>query len=170
MRAIGQRELGDSASPRRLQGLHGDTARSDDQHAPVAEIAERPLGECQRHRARRRGVGSDAGLGACATTRRESRAEEQREHRPGRSGRASLGERITDLPEDLGFAEHERVEAGGDAREMARDVLAGVDVQVVGEQAPVDPVRPCEDADQLLARLLDPAREVRVELDPVAGA
>jgi len=52
---------------------------------------------------------------------------------------------------------------------MTRNVLARVNVQVVGEQARVDPVRAREDGDQLLARLLDALGEVRIQLNSIAS-
>ena len=88
---------------------------------------------------------------------------------PAVSAATRLVVRVPDLAEDLGLAEHERVEPGRDAAEMAADVLALVDVQVVDEQLPVDAVPVGEHVDELLARALDPLGEVRVELDAVAG-
>jgi hypothetical protein len=52
---------------------------------------------------------------------------------------------------------------------MARDVLAGMDVQMVDEQVALDVVAVREHADQLLPRLVQAADEVGVELDAIAG-
>ncbi len=161
--------MSDSAAPCRLQRLHRDASRPEDQHALVTEIAEHPFGQCERHRAGGGRVRADRGLGTRAPTGCDSRAEEQRKHRPRRSGGARFLERVADLPENLGLAEHERVEAGRNPAEMTRDILACVHVEVVGEQTPVDPMLAREDGDQLLARLLDSAGEVRIQLNSIAS-
>ena len=78
-------------------------------------------------------------------------------------------EGVAHLPEDLGLAEDERVQARGHAAQVARDVLVDVDVQVVDEQVAVDAVRAGEHVDHLVAGALDAVGEVGVELDAVAG-
>ena len=168
-RPVRDGELRDPAAGGGLQRLEADAPGADDERALLSEIAERPRSERERHRAGGRGVRADRGLGAGAAAGRDRGAEEQREHRACGRGRARRVLRVPDLAEDLRFAEHERVEPRGDAAEVPADVLARVDVEVVDEQLAVDAVALREHVDQLLARALDPVREVRVELDAVAG-
>ena len=77
-------------------------------------------------------------------------------------------ERVAHLPQDLGLAEHEGVEARGDATEVARDVLARVDVEVIEQQLARYPVCGRERVDELVARVLDAGGQARVELDAIA--
>ena len=77
-------------------------------------------------------------------------------------------ERIADLSLDLRLAENERVEPGGHAGEVSRDVVARVEIQVVDEHRSLDAVRVRESVDQGTSRVVDALGEQRVELDAVA--
>ena len=65
--------------------------------------------------------------------------------------------------------ENERVEAGGDPAQAPRDVLSGMDVEMVEEKLAGDVVRHRERVDQFAACILDPRAQPCVELDAVAG-
>ena len=169
LRAVRDRGLRHPAARRGLEALERDPAGADHQKPAVAQVTEDSLGQRDRHRARGRRVCPDLGLAAGPATGRDRRAEQELEHGAGRSGRAPLVEGAPDLTQDLGLAQDERVETGGDATQMTRHVLAGVHVQVLDEQLPLDVVAAREHVDQFLARLVDAACEVRVELHPVAG-
>ena len=158
----------DPAARRHCERLPADPARADDEEVPLAQIAEHTLGESERHRARRRRVLADARLGTGPSTRRDRGAEEEVEAGPHRSLRPPCGECAADLAEDFGLTEDERVQPSRDAAQVARDILAGVDVEVVDEQFTRYPVRRREDIDELVPRILDPGGQARVQLDPVA--
>ena len=86
------------------------------------------------------------------------------------SGRSLLDgglERVAHLAQDLRLAEHEGVEAGGHATEVARDVLARVDVEVIEQQLARNVVRRRERVDELVARVLDAGGQACVQLDAV---
>ena len=76
--------------------------------------------------------------------------------------------RLSHLSEDLGFAEHERVEPRGDAAQVTRDVLARMDVEMVEQELARNAVRGRERVDELVARLLDAGGQSRVQLHAVA--
>ena len=165
---VGHGHLRNPSTGHGLERLQADATRADDQGSPLAQVPEHPIRKRERHRARRCRVRSDRGLRTCAPPGSDGRAEEKRHGRPGRSGHPALLERVADLTEDLRFAEHERVEPGSDATEMAGSVLAGVHVQMVDQQVALDAVRVGQHSDQLVASVVDPVGEIRVELDPVA--
>ena len=165
--AIGDGDVRDAAARDGLERLQTDPARAHDQRTPRAEIAEHAVGERQRHRAGGRRVRADGRLRARTPAGRDRRPEEQRERRSGRVAGGLV--RVAHLAEDLGLAEHERVEPGGDAREVPRDVLARVHVEVIDELLALDPVRVGERVQERVARVLDAVHEEGVQLDPVAG-
>ena len=154
-----------SATLGRLQGLQADPAGADDEQALVAD-AEHPrrarAPSSSRWRDSRRAP-SPRALGG----RRRSRSGRAARAPGRRPSRAAAG-RVTDLAEDLRLAEHERVEPGRHPPEVPRDVDSGVDVEVVEEELTRDVVRPRERVDELVARVLDPAGQPRVQLHAVA--
>src|SRR5262249_60125956 len=83
---------------------------------------------------------------------------------------ARLGERerVLHLPEDLGLADHHRIEARGDTERMTDGVTLGVGVERRLHRSRVDAAVTAEVAERGGARL---ARNVGdgVHLDPVAG-
>ena len=168
LRAIRDGDSHDPATLGRLQRLQPDATRADDEKAPVAEIAQRPFCERESHRARGRRIRADRGLGAGPPASGDRGTEEQRETRPDRSLRRPRLERVADLAEDLRLAQDEGVEPGGDAAQMAGDVLARVHVEVVEKELARDGVRGRQSIDELVARILDSGRQLRVELDAVA--
>ena len=77
---------------------------------------------CDRDRADRHGAAADRGLGAHALAGRERLAEEAVHERAGRVLHQRELVRALHLPLDLGLADDHRVEAGGDAEQVARRV------------------------------------------------
>ena len=69
--------------------------------------------------------------------------------------RASSLERVSDLPQDLGLPEHERVETGRDAAEVAGRVLARMDVEVLNEQVARNIVNRRERVHEFVAGVVD---------------
>ena len=76
--------------------------------------------------------------------------------------------RLSHLAEDLGFAEHERVETRSDTAEVPRGVLTRVHVEMVEQELARNAVRRRERVDELVARFLDAGGQSRVQLDAVA--
>ena len=166
--AVRNGDLSYSTPGESFERLQSDASRPDHEHVLIAQIPEYAFGQSQRHRARRRRIRPDRSLRARSPSRGDGGAEEKRETRPNRPGSLSGLEGVAHLAENLGFPEHERVEPGGDTAEMARDIVAGVDVEVIDQQTALDVVRARECVDQLVARVVDARRERRVQLDPVA--
>ena len=114
-----------------------------------------------------------AGFAPIAVSERARRPVEiavrKRSVSPGPTVPAALAgaERVTDLAEDLRLAEDERVEARGDATQVARDVLSRVHVEMVEQELARDAVRGRERIDELVARVVDTGGQARVELDAV---
>ena len=71
------------------------------------------------------------------------------------------GVRVLHLAENLRLADDERVEAGGDAEQMARDVEIGDVVDVRRDVAGGDAVEVADEAHQILARRRAPRRRRR---------
>ena len=166
-RASGSRPQSPRPAARgRLERLPPDPTGADHERLALPQIAERPLGEGERHRARGRGIRSDRRLHACAPPCGDRGAEEQRQNTPRRRCCARVGEARSDLAENLRLPEHERVETGCDATQMPRDVLTCVDVEVVDEKRPIDAVGARQLVDQLVAGVVDALLEIRVQLAP----
>ena len=155
LRAVRDRDVRDATAFCGFERLQPDPSGAYDQHVPLAEVAERALGERERHRARCRRVRADRGLRARAPAGRNRAAEEKPQSRA--DGPRSLAGlvRLADLAEDLGFAQNEGVEPRGDPAEVARNVLAGMNVEVVEQQLARDVVRVRQRIDELVARIVD---------------
>ena len=151
-----------------LQRLQPDAPGSDHEDPPVAKLSEHALGERERQRARGRRVRADSGLRTSATTGRDRRAEEQGEDVADRLLLHGGRERLSHLPQDLGLAEHEGVEARGHTAEVARDVLARVDVEVIEQQLRADTPCAVESASTSSSRAPRRRRSSCVELDAIA--
>src|SRR6185369_2599893 len=119
-------------------------------------------GVAHRHRAL-----AQAGLGAHALADAERGREEAVGHRAGRLGAAGLGVRVLYLPEDLRLADDERVEAGGDAKQVVGGLLAAVDDDVRRQPLPGDAVELADEAAEGVGRRL--ALGAGVDLRAVAS-
>src|SRR5437762_4874540 len=76
--------------------------------------------------------------------------------------------RLFDLPEDLRFADHERVETGSDSEEMPRDVEIRHLIKVRLQRLTVDAVEVGDELDKRLASALDLVAHT-IQLSAVAG-
>ena len=168
-RSVRNRGVHDLATRCDGEGLTSDAPRADDDEIRLAQVAEDPLGERERHRAGCRRIRADAGLRARAPAGRDRRAEQELEPWTHGSPRTPLRERGADLTEDLGLAEHERVEAGRHAAQVTCDVLTRVDVEMVEQELARNVVRGRERVDELVAGVLDAAGQPGVQLDPITG-
>ena len=150
-----------------FERLQADPPGADDQNALFAEISQCRLCQCECHGAGRGRVRADRRLRACAPRGRDRGAEEECESWADGAFRSRGFERGTDLSEDLGLAEHQRVKAGGHAAEVARDVFGSVHVEMVEQDVTLHAVLRRESVQKLIAGVLDTRGEPRVELDAI---
>ena len=100
--------------------------------APV-EVAEHLARELDRHRADRDRVARDRGLAAHAARHPERALEAGVEDAPGRPCADGGLVRLLRLPQDLRLAHHQRIEAGGDAKQVPDRLGVAPFVKVRGE-------------------------------------
>ena len=158
-RAICDGQPTDSPPRGGLERLQADPPGADDQNALFAEISQCRLCQCECHGAGRGRVRADRRLRACAPRGRDRGAEEECESWADGAFRSRGFERGTDLSEDLGLAEHQRVKAGGHAAEVARDVFGSVHVEMVEQDVTLHAVLRRESVQKLIAGVLDTRRE-----------
>ena len=137
--AVGDEDRRDALVGERLRGQLARLAGADDHDVAVGEVARRP-------RAQVDGDGRDAGAAAADRRSRvrtrlpvcSAALEQAVRQRPGRAG----GERelvgAPDLALDLGLADDHRLQAAGDAEELARGVAVARRVDDVGELGRAD--------------------------------
>ena len=127
-------------------------AGADDEDRPALEVAEDLARERDCREADRDGARGQSGFRADALARGERRMEQAVEDRADRL-RAG-GERVgfLHLAEDLRLADDERIEAGGDAEQMAGRVEIGQIVQVRRELAAIDAVEVAHEGREIVAR------------------
>ena len=167
LRPVGDHQVSYTATLRCLERLKPDAPGADHQDARIADTAESAVRERERHRARRRRVRPDRSLRARTPRRREGAAEENREAGSGRALLARQPVRLSNLAEDLGFAEHERVETRSDAAEVPCGVLTRVNVEMVDQELARNAVCRRERVDELVAGFLDAGGQSRIQLDAV---
>ena len=166
--AAGDRDLADALRPQVLRRQRADLAGADHQHAAAVEAAENLARQRHRGKAHRDRPFAERGLRAHALADAERRVKEAGEHRADALARGRHLERVLDLAEDLRFADHQRVEAGGHTEQVPRGVLVGPHEDVRLERLGGQPVVAVEELDQLTAC----ARRVvagDVDLRAVAG-
>ena len=140
----------------RLHVQRGELAHfagADDRDAPAAEVAENLARERDGRVAHRDRARAEAGLGPHPLADGERRVEQPVEHRARRVGVGGERVRVLHLAENLRLAHDERVEAGRDAEQVARDVQIGDVVHVRRDLAGGDAVEVAHEAHQILARL-----------------
>ena len=160
------RDLPDTLRPqvdaRELRHL----ARAEDEDAQPRQVAEDLPGELDGGVADRDGALGEAGFVAHALADRERGVEEPMGHGAREAEVARRGVGRLDLTEDLRLSDDERIEAGGDAEEMARRVDAAMAVEVLGQPRRVEAMIVAEEAAERLGgrvRIAD-----RVDLGAVA--
>jgi len=118
-RAIHDVEVGDAAVAEGGKNLLADGAGAENQGAAVGEFAEDALGEFYAGGGDGHWAGAEFSFRADTLAGFEGTLEEAIENGAGSAVfvRDAIG--FADLAEDFGFAEEERVEAGGNAEEMA---------------------------------------------------
>jgi hypothetical protein len=146
-----------------LRRLLRHLPRADEEDGAAPEIAEDPLREIDRDARDRDRPRADLGLAPHPLRDGERAGDAAREVAPERARRDRGVVRLLHLPQDLGLAEDHRVEARGDAEDVAHRFLAGALVEVVRE------LLRARRADLLPERLADRLRRV-LELAPLREA
>src|SRR4051812_45364782 len=118
MRAARDHDLSDALRAQVLGGDRADLAGADDEHAAPVQTAEYLARQRHGGEADRDGAFPERGLRADPLADAERPAESVAQHRPGASfgGGRLIG--VLHLPENLRLANDERVEAGGDAKQV----------------------------------------------------
>ncbi len=127
--AVGHEDAARSQGGEVLQGQVAHLAGADDQHGLVAEGVEDLAGDVHRDAGDRELAAVHAGLLADELADPDRLLEDLVEDRP--DGLAAIGRLVgvADLAEDLPLAEHQALQAGGDAEQVADGRLV-----VVGDQ------------------------------------
>ncbi|MCY1236029.1 hypothetical protein D9M72_486650 [compost metagenome] len=110
-------------------------ARADKQHALGRDAFKNPLRQPHRGRGHRYGMRADLGLAAHFLGHREGALEQLVQVRPQRAGLAGRAHRVLELAQDLGFAQHHRIQPAGHAEGMAHGFGLRQRVQVRGQFA-----------------------------------
>ena len=110
------------------------------------EVAEDLARQFDRRIADRDRALAEAGFGAHPLADGERRVEQAMGHGAGELQVARRRVGALHLAENLRLADDQRVEAAGDAKEVARRVVAAVDVEMLGEPAGLDAVILAEEA------------------------
>ncbi|EKD38139.1 MAG: hypothetical protein ACD_75C00850G0003 [uncultured bacterium] len=113
--------------------------RSHQQNLFVLEIAEYFFGELHGGIADGYGGGADCRFGANPFGNRKRLVQQFIEKRPGTPEMGGMPVSLLQLPENLGFANHHRIEAGGNHEQMANRRLPGKHIQVPAPLLTVDP-------------------------------
>ena len=101
-------------------GQLGHLAGAEDQHVEPLQVAEDLLRQRDRRVADRHGAFAEAGLGAHALADGERRVNSRLVSAPVTWRSLAFGVRVLDLAEDLRLADDQRIEAGGDAKQVPR--------------------------------------------------
>ena len=122
--------LGEELARRELAHRAG----AEEERALVRQPVEDAARQLDRGRADRDGPLGDPGLAPDALGDRERAVEAAMEDLPRGAGRRRGRVLLLQLAQDLWLAHHHRIEAGGDAEEVAHGLAVGVGVEVSGER------------------------------------
>ena len=142
-------------------------AGAEDEDVQRREVAEDLARQLDRRIADRDRPLAEAGFGADPLADGERGVEEAMGHGAGKVQVARQRVGALHLAENLRLADDQRVEAAGDAKEVARRIVAAVDVEMLGEPAGLDAVILAEEARDGVGRRLAVAEAV--DLRAVAG-
>ena len=131
-RPAGDRDLLHALRAQVDAGELGHLAGAEDEDAQAGEVPEDLLGQLDRGVADRDRAFAESGFVAHALADRERGVEQPMGHGAGEVEVARRGVGRLHLAENLRLADDERVEAGGDAEEVARRVDAAMAVEVLG--------------------------------------
>ena len=105
-------------------GQLGHLAGADEEDAAIAQVAEQLPRHLHGHAADRHGTARDLRLGPHALRRAHRARERALQLGSKRASRPGLRGRFLHLPEDLGLAQHHRLEARSDPEEVAQRGVA----------------------------------------------
>ena len=150
------------------RGQLAHLARPHQQHRLAGEAFEDLAGQLHRRVGDRDREPPDLRLGPYPLGRAERLAHQRVEHRPRRPGGLGQRERVLHLPQDLGLAQHHRVEARRHPEGVERGLLAGHRVEQGLQISPREPAMGSQATEGGRPRLSRHRRDA-VDLHPVAG-
>jgi hypothetical protein len=133
--AVGDEQFAHAGLAEMAGGELSHLAGADEDGGVVVEVGEDLAGEVDGDGADRDDAAADAGLGADALGDGKGAFDGAVERGAGEAGGAALVEGGLELAEDLGFADDEAVEAGGDAEEVGDGGFVEVGVEVALQYA-----------------------------------
>ena len=107
---VGDQDTGDAVALEVGHHQFGHLASPDDQHHPVAQLAEHVAREIDRHRGDRERALADAGLGAHPFAHFERATQQAVEHRAGGPGLLGDAVGVLELVQYLRLAQHHGIE------------------------------------------------------------
>ena len=168
-RAVGDHHVADAVAEQMARRQLAHLAGADQHRGLVLETVEDRARQLDRRRADRHRAAGDAGLGAHPLGDRERLVEPAVQHRAGGADAGGAGVELLQLAEDLRLADHHRVEARGDAEEMADRVAPASSVEMRRQIARRAALRARRNS--AMRSTTPPARARAADhLDPVAGA
>ena len=121
-RAVGDQQALDLRLREMARDQFDGFAGADQQHRRIVEAARTIPRQPHRGRRHRHRIGADAGVGARALGGDEGLLEQAVELPAQRARAARRAPGLLHLAEDLRFAEHQRIQPGGDAEQVAHGV------------------------------------------------
>ena len=154
------------------QGFEGQSPhlpRADDQHPPLAQLPRVLLGQRKSHGRDAGRVGADGGLVARPFARADGRPEKfgQAVAQAARFGRLHKG--AGHLAQNLGFAQHQRIQPRRHPQQMGGRVPAPAAVEMARQLAFAHTRRLAEQRRHRLFHPVRPGRRTGVEFQPVTG-
>ena len=140
---------------------------AEDQDRPPLQVSENLFGECNRRIADRDGTFAESRLGPHPLADGERRVKQPVGERGGELPVARHCVGGLDLSKDLRLADDQRIESGGNAKEMAGGVCPAMNVEMLAHVLVRDLVILTEKAAEVLRRAVTVTHGV--DLGPVAG-
>ena len=143
--------------------------RADDQHPPLAQIPRVLLGQGEGHGTDAGRIGADGRLVARPLAGADGCPEELGQAMAQHTRFRRLHKGVGYLSQNLGFAQHQRIQAGGDPQQVGDRVPTGADVEMFGEFFQRHTCRCGQHRRQLRLCQRRIRRRTGVEFQPVAG-
>jgi len=166
--AVRHEHVGGAGLGQRLDRAFGHLTGTDHEHGATLDPADAVTGQRDRSLRDRGDASGDRGLGTSPLAGLDRVAEEPTECRP--DGALGPGDfpGITNLTEDLVFADHRGVESGGHGEEVTHRFCVVVGVQVIGDVLWREAGLTSQKLANVLVATMEPFGE-GVDLDAVAG-
>ena len=168
MRASGDDDVADALRAEVLGGELAHLAGTDDQHAAAVELTEDLAGEPHGGKAHGDGTLAEGRFGAHALADRKRRREELVQKGTRAAPLGGDAERVLDLSQHLGLADHQRVKAGSHPEQVVRHLIVLTGEQMRHELVGRQLVILGEEPHQFLPGLRD-VLAGDIQLRPVAG-